>query len=303
MVPVAVVVSGHFFNGDNAAVGFFAACVLKLDGGVADLEVVFEDVVDLDEDAGALRRGNVVDEDVAGEGAGLGAEAPDVEVVDVEDALDLFHAGAYCRQGDAAGRAFKEDVEGFADDADAGPEDEGGDEQREDGVDPVLAGEEDARAAGDDGSGGERVPGHVDEGRAHVDVAGHAPEQGGDDAVHEDAGGGYGHHEPGLDGDGAGEAMDGFGGDPEGNDDEGARVDEGGEDAGALVAEGFGLAGGAGLEVDGDEAEQEGEEVRNVVAGLREEREGVGAQAGDEGDQHVGERGHKREAEDGLGSA
>ena len=48
-------------------------------------------------------------------------------------------------QRDAARRAFKQNVEGFADDADAGPEDERGDEQRENGIDPVLAGEENAR--------------------------------------------------------------------------------------------------------------------------------------------------------------
>ena len=58
-----------------------------------------------------------------------------------------------CGERDAARRAFKQDVQGFADDADAGPEDERGDEQRENRVDPVLAGEQNARAAGDDGGG------------------------------------------------------------------------------------------------------------------------------------------------------
>ncbi len=90
--------------------------------------------------------GNVGDDHMAGQGAGLRTEVPDVEVVDVEDALDSFHSGADGRERDAAGRAFEQDVDGFADDAKTGPEDEGGDEQREDGgVDPVLAGEEDAR--------------------------------------------------------------------------------------------------------------------------------------------------------------
>jgi hypothetical protein len=113
-----------------------------------------------------------------------------------------------------------------------------------DGVDPVLAGEEDAEAAGNDGSRGERVAGHVQEGAAQVDVAGHAPQKRGDDAVHGDAGGGHNHHDAGLDGDGGAEAVHGLDGDPERDGDEGGGVDEGSEDAGALVAEGASMVGG-----------------------------------------------------------
>jgi len=299
LVDVAVmgVGGGHLFEGDDAALDLGAAGVLELDGGVADVEVVAEDVVELEEDTGALGGRYVGDGDVAGEGGGVGTETPDVEVVDVEDAFDLFHAGADGSQRDAAGDGFEKDIEGFADDAEAGPENEGGDDEREGGIDPVAAGEEDAEAAGDDGGGGEGVAGHVEEGAAEVDVAGDAPEEGGDDAVHEDAGGGHVDHEAGMDGDGAGEAMDGFGGDPEGDEDEGAGVDEGGEDAGALVAEGLGAVGGAGLEVDGGEAEQEGEEVGDVVAGFGEEGQGVGAKAGDEGNDDVGQGGDEGDAE------
>ena len=76
---------------------------------------------------------------MAGEGVGLGAEAPDVEVVDVDDAGDLFHRGAEICQVEVAGCAFEQDVEGFADDADRTPEDHGGDDEREQGVDPLEA--------------------------------------------------------------------------------------------------------------------------------------------------------------------
>ena len=86
-----------------------------------------------------------------------------------------------------------------------------------------MAGEEDSGASGDDGRGGEGVAGHMDECRPQVDVAGHAPEQGGDDAVHDHAGGGHVHHQPGLNGDWRIEAVDGFDPDPEGDEDEGGR--------------------------------------------------------------------------------
>ena len=128
MVLVAVA-SGQFLRRHHASLEFSAADVLELDGGMADVEMVFEDVIELDEDAGALRRGNVGDGDVAGKGTRLRTEAPYVQVVDVDDAFNLFHAGADGGERNAARSAFEENVEGLADDADAGPENEGGDEQ------------------------------------------------------------------------------------------------------------------------------------------------------------------------------
>ena len=94
--------------------------------------------------------------------------------------------------------------------------------------------------------------------------------------------------------------MDGFNADPERDQNERGGVDEGGKHTGALVAEGFGVVCGAGLEVDGGKAEQEGEKVGGVVAGFGKKGERVGAQAGDEGDSDVGQRGDQGEAEHGL---
>src|ERR1700722_5936806 len=120
-----------------------------------------------------------------------------------------------------------------------------------------MAGKKEGCAPDDDGGGGEGVAEHVEVDAADVDVAGELPEEGGYGAVHEDSGEGDEHHEAGLNGDGVAEAMDGGEGDPGGEDNEGEGVDEGGEDSGALVAEGFFGGGGAGLEVDGYEGEQD----------------------------------------------
>ncbi len=216
-----------------------------------------------------------------------------MEVVDVEDAFDRGHGFADFCEFERAGGAFEEDMEGFADDADRRPEDHGGDDEGEGGVDPREVGEEDGGAAEDDGCGGQGIAEHVEEDGADVDVAGEAPEKGGDGAVHQHTGGGDEHHEARLDGDGRGEAVEGGDGDPEGEHDQGEGVDKGGEDAGALVAEGFLVGGGAGLEVDGDEGEDDGEEVGEVVAGLGDEGERVGAEAEDKGGDDVeGGRGH-----------
>jgi hypothetical protein len=58
--------AGHLLHGDDASIEDFAVGVLKLDRGVADVVVVLEHVVEFLQDAGALRRRDVVDGDVAG---------------------------------------------------------------------------------------------------------------------------------------------------------------------------------------------------------------------------------------------
>ena len=212
-----------------------------------------------------------------------------MEIVDVEDAVDGLHGVTDGGELHVARRALEEDVEGFADDADGAPEDHGGDDERENRVDPGHSGEEDGCAAHDDGGGGEGVAEHVQEDAADIDVAGEAPEEGGHGAVHQDSGGGDVHHQARLNGDRDGEAVDGFDGNPGGEDDEGSGVDEGCEDSGALVAEGLLLGGRARLEVNGYEGKDDSEEVAEVVAGLGYEGQGVGAQTEDEGGDDVGE--------------
>src|ERR1700678_3471249 len=146
-------VGGHLFHGDDATFQLGADVVLELDGGVGNLEVFLEHMIEVDQDAGTFARWNVGDADVTGQGAGLRAEAPDVEVVDIDHAFDGLHAGTNLRKRAIAGGAFKENVERLADNAQTGPEDERGDEQREHRVDPVLPGEQDGGASNDDCGG------------------------------------------------------------------------------------------------------------------------------------------------------
>ncbi len=91
VVMVAVGADGFEFGWGAAAVGGLAAGGLELDGGVGDLEAIAEGAVDAVEDGAALGHGHLGDGDVAGQGVRAGAEAPDVEVVDVEDAGDRLH--------------------------------------------------------------------------------------------------------------------------------------------------------------------------------------------------------------------
>ena len=101
----------------------------------------------------------------------------------------------------------------------------------------------------------------------------------------------------GSHGDRGAEPVHGLHADPQRDDDQRACVDERRQHAGALVAEGSGVVGRAGLEVDGDKAEQESQKIRDVVARFRQQRQRVGAQSGNEGDHDVSERGRQRDAQ------
>ena len=59
LVRVAVVmadaaVRGHLCNGDDATMCLFTADMLELNGGVADMEVIAQHVIEFGEDARAL---------------------------------------------------------------------------------------------------------------------------------------------------------------------------------------------------------------------------------------------------------
>ena len=78
MMAVLPCVTGQLFDWNHAAMGFGAVFVFELNCSVADVEVLVENVVEFDENAVAGGGRNVCDGDMAGHGAGLGAETPDV---------------------------------------------------------------------------------------------------------------------------------------------------------------------------------------------------------------------------------
>src|SRR5450755_1088648 len=183
---------------NHAAVGNFAIYVLELDGGVVDVELLVEAGLYVAQDAFAYRRRNVGDGNVAGQGAGFRSDVPDVQVVDVVDAFDGANRGCDAVDLNAARGAFEQDVQGLAHDAGAGPENQHADTDGKSGINPQLARCHDGPAAGNNCRGGKRVSDLMQKDAADIDVAAGAVEQQGDDSIHDDAGGGDGHHGSGV---------------------------------------------------------------------------------------------------------
>ena len=72
VVTVSMVrVVDHLFDGNDAALMRVTAIMFKLDGGVRDVEFAASEVLQMKQNALALRWGNVCNADVAGQRAGL----------------------------------------------------------------------------------------------------------------------------------------------------------------------------------------------------------------------------------------
>src|SRR5262249_6078577 len=163
-----------------------ATDVLELNGGMADREAFGQHAVDAAQNGIAGRGRHVLDQDVAAQGVRAGTETPDVEVVNVEHAVDLPGGVGDVGEFHPARQALQQDVEGLADDIGGGVDDQKRDRDGEDRVDLLPAGGADHERADDDGDGAERVAEHVDEGAAHVEVVAARRAQGEHDGGVED---------------------------------------------------------------------------------------------------------------------
>ncbi len=91
-VPVMMDVPGcHRLRRSNAVLQRLTTDMLELDCRVIDLELPVESIFEADENACALRRGNIGDGHVACQGARVRAQAPDVQIVNIDHALNRFH--------------------------------------------------------------------------------------------------------------------------------------------------------------------------------------------------------------------
>src|ERR1700733_11872950 len=124
-MPVTMSVCTDFFGLRRGCttMGGLAVCDLKLDGGVSDLEAVPQGAFDIRQNIAALGHRHFSDGDVACEGVRLRTEAPDMEIVHVENAVDRRHGLTDLSEFEVARRAFEQNIQRLANDADRAPED------------------------------------------------------------------------------------------------------------------------------------------------------------------------------------
>src|ERR1700686_1039120 len=160
MVPFVVVdVDG---NG-TAALGDGATYVLELNRRMGNVEMLRQHGVQAPQDGVAGGGRNVLDEDVAAQGVSARSQAPDVQIVNIQDPFDCTHPRRHFPQADAARQTLQQDVERLPDDVPCGPDDQDADQDRQHRVDPQPAGVTDGDCASDNGDRSQGVPHEVDE--------------------------------------------------------------------------------------------------------------------------------------------
>ncbi len=253
----------------------------RLEGDVHDAEPLAEECGEVGEDV--FCAAGIVELDVGGErGEGRG-DAPDVDVVECDDAADI--AGGFGDGGgiEAGGCTFEEDRGGLAEEVDGAGDDERGDEEGRHGIDERCSAECDGEGGGDDEDGAEGI-GERFEGRTtDVEVVVCVPVQ---DAKDEDV---DGEADDGGKEDGSGghmvaaiEALQRFVDDEAGDGGEEGHVQRNGEDFGAGVAEGAAGIGRASGDGSGTEGEREAEAIGEHVAGIGNEGDGAEGEADSE---------------------
>src|SRR5215471_17400275 len=186
---------------------------------------------------------------MAAKGMGVRAEAPDMEVMDVEHAGKLLQAGRDALEIQAFGEPFEQDVERIANDAPGGPDDQQGYHRGENRVDAEPACGADDERSNNDADGAHKVAKHMDEGSADIEVVFAAAMEGKhNSAVEKHTGNRYPEHDVLGDRRGVQEAGPAFVENPDRQSAQGQRIDEAGENAGTLIAVGSGLIGGAALD-------------------------------------------------------
>src|SRR5437899_559454 len=130
---------------------------LKLDGGVGDAKFFSEALANISQELFALLHVHVWDANVAGERVQVGAERPDVDVVDLLDAGDAQDGVGHFLEHHIPGQAFEQDVSGFFQDAVARPQHQHADGRADGGVHPVCAGRADDQRPGKYADVGESV--------------------------------------------------------------------------------------------------------------------------------------------------
>src|SRR5665213_453522 len=102
-------------HGNHApGAGYRATRMLELHRRMVNVEPVREDVFNLAEDVIAQRRRHILDQHVAAQRVRVRAQTPDMQIVNVEHAVDLADSPGHLLQFKAARQSFEKNVERFA---------------------------------------------------------------------------------------------------------------------------------------------------------------------------------------------
>ncbi len=267
---------------------------LDLEGRMADAEAPGHGLLGPPQDIPGFRLRS--HRQVGAQGHELRGDRPDVEVVDVEDAVDRGQGRPDGPGVDVGRGALHEDVDGVADEPGRAPEDEQADGGADDGVPDEGAGQADEQGRQEDADAPQGVADDVEEGAADVDVPLAAPEERRSDGdVGQQAEAGHCEHQAPLHGLRGPDPQEGLVADRDRDDPESGAVDEGGEDLEAAPAEGVPGRRRPGREPEGEQGQAQRGGVGEHVARVGEQGQAMAQKAaGDLDDEDGGGDGERQ---------
>ena len=169
----------------------------------------------------------------------IGAQRPDVDIVDFLHAIDLQDGAGDLFQINIARQPFEQNVSALAKYPSTCPENHRAYRDADERIDPVRAGAANYDRAGNDGNIGERVAKIVNPDGTDVQVTAAAMKGERDAAIHHQRENRNPQHHPGFHFDRNAQPLDRFVNQEKSDDRQEHRIDEGREDAGAVISVGF----------------------------------------------------------------
>jgi hypothetical protein len=215
----------------------------------------------------------VGDHEVGRDGGAAVVDRPDVQVVDLRDALDVEQRGVHVVDVDAGGRALEQDVPGLAQEGHGAGQEDRDDHERSERVGVGPPGGQGDHGGGEHGHRAQRVAEHVQRGAADVHPAAAALQDRERDDVADETDEAVDQQRAAGHLGGAGEALDRLDRDPHRDPEQQHRVQRGAQHLGAAEPEGPAAARRAGGERGGGEGGAEGDDVGADVPEVGEQRQ------------------------------
>ena len=289
----------HFETVHHVGVTFGA---FELEGGVTDVVFVKQNFIDRLLNGCALADRNIVREDVRRESTQTTVDAPHVDVMQAAHSVHSEQVARQGRQIHVAGGVLEQDVERLAQDGPGVPEDEQADQDTDQRVEDVPAGEPNHHTRDDRSDGRKHVTHQVDEGRAQVKVmvtafvdqpGGHGVDEEGEKAdADENVRLHFGRRD---------EALVGFIENKDRDDHQRSGIRQRGQDPCTLVTVGASRLGGLGRQPHGKPTQSEREYVGEVVSRVREQSQAVRPPASNRFDDNEGRGQREGEGESARG--
>ena len=253
---------------------------LPLKGRVGYMKLLVEQLFEATDNFTLVQAVVRFDIDMSRQSGDMRTDRPDMQVMDVLDTGNRAHALDHLVDVDMSGNPLKEDVSGFAQNADGPQADDDHDGHGHQGIQDEPACVKHDHATDNHTHRCNCVANDMQKSAAHVQVVFCVTMQAaGGNQIHYQADTGNNEHLLALDRFGLLQAAQGFPQNAEGDQQQGTTVNQRGKNLGPVPAIGAGIGGRKGCQPDHGQGEDQGKQVHEDMGGIGQQRQRVGPES------------------------